>query len=231
MDPKTYPTLTVLTLACAAQRLNKDYIKYSEPVYSEDGKVMAYRWDNKLLMSVTLDPASYQSTDSSLMPPLLCSNKEDALLAEEIKKYFRRLMFSAIQGENEFQTNVNALLEGEEIPINKLGFIACLPSVYKRDVSRNQLEKRIKTADVAYLSDVGDTILDKDCEVLSCQRSKNFDAFNVDAIIENKIVSWMSKYELKLGNTVIVKAKVKDHAKHWKHDIPVTRLNYVKAAQ
>ena len=41
----------------------------------------------------------------------------------------------------------------------------------------------------------------------------------------------MSKNELKLGPAVVVKAKVKDHAKHWKHETPVTRLNYVKAAQ
>ena len=230
MKSTTYPTIDVLTLACAAQRINNNYIKHTEPVYSSDGKLMSYRWDNRLLVEVTLNPSTARSYDDHV-PELLCTNKQDREQAEEIKKYFRRLMFSAIEGENEFQTTVNALLEAEEIPSNKLGFIVCLPSVYKRDSEQNRLEKRIRTADSEYLAEIGETILDKDCEILTCFRSKNFDAYNVDAIIENKMVSWMSKYELKTGPAVLVKAKVKDHAKHWKHENPVTRLNYVKAAQ
>lgn len=231
VSEKSYPLDQVLELACAAQRTNKDYIKHAVPIYSDDYKLMSYKWDNRMLITVALDPTLTKSPYEGHMPPLITTNKEDAELAEEIKKYYRRLLFSAVQGDNEFQTTVNALLNSESVPINRLGFIACLPSVYKRDFGRNQFEKRLKNAEDGYLAEVGETVLDKDCEILTCQRSKNFDAFNIDAIIDNKIVSWMSKSELKLGPAVIVKAKVKDHAKHWKHENPVTRLNYVKAAQ
>lgn len=227
----SYPLQTILELACAAQRVNHDYVKYTQPIYSDDNKLMSYKWDNKLLMLITLGETNFKPSEDGLMPPLLCTNKEDSELADEIKKYFRRLVFSAVQGDNEFHTEVNALLNSEEVPTSKFGFIACLPSVYKRDFGRQQLEKRIKTADCSYLADIGETVLDLDCEVLTCQRSKNFEAFNIDAIINNKMVSWMSKNELKLGPAVIVKAKVKDHSKHWKFANPVTRLNYVKAAQ
>jgi hypothetical protein len=228
----SFPLQTVLELACAAQRLNKEYIKVTEPIYSDDNKLMSYKWDNKILILTTLDPNRFKPSEDSLKPPLLCTNRDDAELADEIRKYYKRLLFSAIQGDNEFQTEVNALLSSETVATNKLGFIACLPSVYKRDYGRHQLEKKIKTADVGWLGEVGDLLLDKDCEVLKCQRSKNFDAFNIDAIIDNKIVSWMSKYELKLGPTVVVKAKVKDQGFHWSHkETPVTRLNFVKAAQ
>lgn len=226
-----YPLQVVLELACAAQRVNKDYVKVTEPVYSDDNKLMSYKWDNKLLMLTTLDPTKFTPSDDKLKPPLLCTNKEDQELANEIKKFYRRLAFVAIQGDNEFKTEVNALLNSDTVPSNRLGFIACLPSVYKREYGALQLEKRVKSADDGYLACIGDNVLDADCEVLVCQRSKNFDAFNVDAIIDNKMVSWMSKYELKLGPAVIVKAKVKDHTKHWKYENPVTRLNYVKAAQ
>jgi len=41
----------------------------------------------------------------------------------------------------------------------------------------------------------------------------------------------LNKTNLDLGPCVIVKAKVKDHNKHWKHQNDVTRLNFVKAAQ
>lgn len=226
-----HPKQTVLELACAAQRINKEYVKFTEPIYSNDNKLMAYKWDNKLLMRLTLDPTIFKPADDGLKPPLLCTNKEDQELADEIQKYYRRLMFAAVEGENEFLTEVNALLNAEEVPESKFGFIACLPSVYKRDYGRHRVEKKVKQADAEYLADVGENLVDLDCEVLSCNRSKNFDAFNIDAIIDNKMVSWMSKYELKLGPAVIVKAKVKDHSKHWKFENPVTRLNYVKAAQ
>ena len=226
-----YPLQTILELACAAQRLNKDYVKRTEPIYSDDNKIMSYKWDNKLLMNITLDPSMYKAADDNLKPPLLCTNHEDTELAEEIRKFYRRLAFTAIEGENEFLTEINSLLNSENIPKNKFGFIACLPSVFKRDFGRHQLDKKVKTVDEGWLSCIGDNILDADCEVLTCQRSKNFDAFNIDAIIDNKMVSWMSKVELKLGPAVIVKAKVKDHGFHWKHKNPVTRLNYVKAAQ
>ena len=226
-----YPLQTVLELACAAQRVNKDYVKYTEPVYSSDGKLMSYKWDNKLMMLITLDPTKFTPADDGLKPTLLCTNKEDTEHAAEIKKFYRRLMFAAIEGENEFLTEVNALLNAENIPTNRFGFIACLPSVYKRDYGRYLLDKRVKEVDEEWLALPGETILDADCEILTCQRSKNFDAFNIDAIIDNKMVSWMSKHELNIGPTVIVKARVKDQGFHWKHKNPVTRLNYVKAAQ
>jgi hypothetical protein len=126
---------------------------------------------------------------------------------------------------------VNSLLNSECIPLNKFGFIACLPSVYKRDYAITQTNKRVKTLDLEYLASIGSTVEDQDCEILSSRRSKNFDAWNIDAIIDNKMVSWFSKVDLKPGNCVVVKAKVKDHSAHWKHQNPVTRLNYVKAAQ
>lgn len=226
-----YPLQQVLELACAAQRANNDYVKMTEPVYSNDNKLMSYKWDNKLLMLTTLDPTKFTPSEDKLKPPLLCTNLEDRDLANEMQKFYRRLAFTAIEGDNEFLTTLNSLLNSDNVPTNRLGFIACLPSVYKRDINRYRIEKTVKVADDEYIGNIGDDLFDKDSEVLTCQRSKNFEAFNIEAIIDNKIASWMSKYELKLGPAVIVKAKIKDHAKHWKHGISVTRLNYVKAAQ
>jgi hypothetical protein len=223
-----YPLITVLELACTAQRLNRDYIKESETLYTTDGKVKHIIMPNKELMKMTLysDPRY-----SGPVPPKLVSNEEDKELAIDIQKHFRKLMFAAIDGDNEFKTEINSLLNSETVPINKFGFIACLPSVYKRDYARTQLEKRVKSIDNEYLASIDTWLLDLDSEILSSQRSKNYEAFNIEAIIDNKMASWMSKVDLKLGPAVIVKAKVKAHANHWKYKNSVTRLNYVKAAQ
>lgn len=228
----TTPVRQVLELACSAERLNKLYIKETTPIYSDDGKIMSYVWANKMLVLLMLYPEKYKKThETELPPPLLRITQDDRNFADDIQKYFRRLMFSAVQGDNEFQTKVNTILEIGEVAAGEIGFVACLPSVYRRDRAKNNIKKQIHTLDNSFLSEIGSYIQDKDCEVLESQRSKNFDAWNICAIIDNKMVSWMSKIDLKLGPAVVVKAKVKDHSKHWQHENAVTRLNYVKAVQ
>ena len=229
---KEYPVQLVLELACAAQRYNNEYLKDMVPVYSSDNAILAWRQPNKTHVLFTLGAISWSNDADPLMrPELLKVTDEDRALAAEIRQHFRKLAFAAMQGDNDFQTKVNSLLFTENMPQNELGYIVCLPSVYKRDYAQTQVKKKAKKVDEGYLAEVGATVLDKDCEVLESVRSKNFDAWNITAIIDNKMVSWFSKTDLKLGACVVVKAKVKEHSKHWKHENPVTRLNYVKAAQ
>lgn len=230
---KEFDTQEVLELACAAQRWNKGYLKTMEAVYEDNMELRFWKQPNKIHMLYTLGQyAIPDGTDPRTMPVKLQIEDEDREEAQEIRKYFKRLMFAAVKGDNEFQTEVNAILSSDTIASNKIGYVACLPSVFKRDYARNQIEKRARTVDKGFVADIGRTILDKDCEVIESSRSKNFDAFNITAIIDNKMVSWLSKVDLKLGACVVIKAKVKDHSAHWKYkDTDVTRLNYVKAAQ
>lgn len=229
---KQYPVQLVLELACAAQRVNKEYLKELVAVYTSDNAIVAWRQPNKTHILFTLGEISWSpGSDPLMQPELLKVSDEDRALAIEVRQHFRKLAFAAMQGDNEFLTKINSLLFTENMPPNEIGYVACLPSVYKRDYSQTQLKKRARHVDDEYLGTIGANILDKDCEILESIRSKNFDAWNITAIIDNKMVSWFSKVDLKLGACVVIKAKVKDHSKHWKHENPVTRLNYVKAAQ
>lgn len=222
----------VLELACAAQRINKEYVKDMQAVYAEDNVLMYYKQSNKICMLHTLGEIKLdKDLDPKMTPTVLKVTMEDHELAEEIKKYYRRLVFAAIAGENEFQTEVNSLLNSETIPASKFGFIACLPSVYKRDFAKNQLNKKSKTLEDSYLGELGETIFDLDAEIIVVNRSKSYEGFNISAIINNRLASWFSRLELKLGPAVIVKAKVKEHSEHWSLKKSETRLNYVKAAQ
>lgn len=228
---QTYSTQRVLELACAAQRTNKAYLKDAESVFDSEGKFLFMKHSNKLLIRWALGIDRYAGVEKEFAPQDIFIEDCDKSLAEDIRKYYRRLMFSAIKGDNEFQTEVNALLNEDEIQPNKIGYIACLPSVYLKDSSRNSFEKRVRDLDNSYLADADQWIVNKDCEILQCIRSKNFDAWNVDAIIENKLVSWFSKFEVKIGPAVLIKGKVKDHSHNWLTKKETTRLNYVKAAQ
>jgi len=226
MQPKEFPTQQVLELACAAQRINGEYLKVPEGVYADDGVYMYTKQANKTLMLYTLD-------NKMVIPDtkVLKVEPEDVARAEEIRKYYKRLVFVAIEGENEFLTKVNSLLGSDTIKENEFGWIACLPSVQAKDAVHNQVKKAARTVEAGWLAAVGDRLADLDCEILEVIKSKNFTGWNICAIINNKMVSWMSQTELKRGPCVIVKAKVKDHSKHWKHGNDETRLNFVKAAQ
>jgi len=223
---KEFPTQQVLELACAAQRTNGAYIKEQESVYADDGVFMYAKQPNKILMILTLD-------DRMVIPDTkaLKIEPEDVARAEEIQKYYKRLMFAAIEGENDFLTTINSILGGGTVKENQFGYVACLPSVQARDAVHNQVKKAARQVEEGYLGKPGDRLADLDCEILEVIKSKNFNGWNICAIINNKMASWMSQIELKRGPCVIVKAKVKDNSKHWKHGNDETRLNFVKAVQ
>jgi hypothetical protein len=185
---------------------------------------------NKMLMLVTAHPAIW-TADPKDKPAALEVLGEDTALAEEIQKYFKRLMFAAIAGENDFQTNINSFLNADSIESKNFGYIACLPSVYARDRSQNKIKKVARSLEEGYLGEIGSQLKDLDSEILESVKSKNFEGYNISAIINGKMASWLNKTDLNIGPCVIVKAKVKDHSKHWKHQNDVTRLNYVKAVQ
>ena len=227
---KEYSTQQVLELACAAQRVNGTYIKEQEAVFDCDDKFVFTKQPNKILMLFTLDHRVWNGDPASAPMPLKVS-PEDTARAEEIRTYYKRLLFAAIDGTSEFLTTVNSILASDMVKENQFGYVACLPSVQARDQAKNQIKKVARKLDEGFVGEIGSNLLDLDCEILESVRSKNFDAYNICAIINNKMVSWFSKTDLKLGACVIVKAKVKDHSEHWLHKNPVTRLNYVKAAQ
>jgi hypothetical protein len=226
-----FPVQKVLELACAAQRTNQAYIKQAEYKYDDEGKFLFVKHENKSLIRHALGIDKYSNTEQEFRPMQLFVEDADKELATEIRTYYKRLMFAAVKGDNDFQTEIFSLLMTEEMPGNKIGWIASLPSVYQRDVIKNKVERLFRNADNKYLADIGEVLLDKDCEILQVKRSKNFDAWNVSAIIDNKIVSWMSSKEVFVGPAVIVKAKVKQHVENWNCKKSETRLNYVKVAQ
>jgi len=227
---KEFPTHQVLELACAAQRINGSYLKEQEHIHSEDGKFLYTKHGNKMMMLCTLDYTRWTADPSSAPLPLRIL-PEDIARAEEIQKYYKRLLFAAIDGENEFLTTINTILNSETVKENQFGYVACLPSVQARDAVQNQIKKIAKHVEEGFLGKPGDRLADLDCEILEVVKSKNFTGWNICAIIDDKMASWMSQTELKQGPCIIVKAKVKDNSKHWKHGNDETRLNFVKAAQ
>jgi hypothetical protein len=224
-----FPVQRALELACAAQRYNQCYQKESETLYTDDGKAMGYKHSNKTLMIWTLDQERRITADPQYLPPVIEANDSDRLLTEDIRTYYRRLMFSVLaQPENQFLQEILSLLNKETMNENKLGFIACLPHVYEKDRKRNDITKIIRECDNNYLGSKESKLMNLEATIVDCERSKNYDAYNILAIVDNKLASWFSKFPIRQNRVEIVSAKVKDNNQNWLTKKAETRLNYVK---
>ena len=182
----------VLELACAAQRTNKSYIKTAEYQYSDNGKFLFVKHENKTLIRHALGIDKYSNTEQEFRPMQLFVEEQDKVLAEEIRNFYKRLMFAAIKADNEFQTEIFSLLMTEEMQSNKIGWIASLPSVYERDVSKNRIERAFRNATEGFLAEIGEFLFDKDCEILQVKKSKKFEGYGILAVIDSKIGIWYS---------------------------------------
>ena len=224
-----FPIRRILELSCSAQRTLGRYIKENEVWMNQfDPKITPTDLPNKWLIKFTLGMPAW--TDR--MPPKdLVVIDEDKKLADNIELYYRRFAFSAITDNNSFESTVFTLLNSQNVSESNIGFIACLPSKYKSDISRQKVKKHSRTCDTGFLGETNSWINDCDAEILEIFKSNNYDAFNVTALINNKMCSWMTKNNPTLGAAVVVKAKIKEHSKHWLYGNDVTRLNYVKVAQ
>jgi hypothetical protein len=224
----SFNAIGVLELACAAQRYNGGYVKANDVFVSSDNQVMATVHPNKTLMLHSLGESEHGSDAKTFTLHVTDADKQ---LAADIKKHFRKLMFSAVMNDNEFYTTLNIMFTNNQVPLNKFGYFAALPSVYIRDYAETQFDKKTKELSHEHLGLIGEQIEDRDCEVLEIYKSKTYDAYNITAIIDNHLVSWMGKNSLNPGPCVVIKAKIKGYSEHFKKGIPLTRLNYVRAFQ
>jgi hypothetical protein len=228
---KMYSVELILRLACAAQRVNNGYLKGPEAIYTDDSKLVGFKYSNRDLVMAMLDPDKV-TTLGEHKPELLNVTRADADLVEKMRAYYKRLIFAAVEGTNEFQVTVNGLLNSEEVALSgTLGYLVCLPSVYERDKSKTYSTKALKDCEAGVIGTVDEWLNDKDSEIVDVKKSKNFDAYNVLAIIDNKIVSWMCNKPPVVGPAVVIRAKIKGYNENWLTKLPETRLNYVKVAQ
>lgn len=231
MKDQKFSTQFVLELSCAAYRFyNNEYIKddtsFLHTLSTENPK-----YPNKDLMLSTVGINRYTTPEGINVIPRLEVCDQDKEFAEKIRKYYKRAIFSAVTGDNDFLTKVFNSLTLEEIEVNHFGYIACLPHVYIKDIKKANIRKHLENAESHSLGELDQLVEDLDVEIIDVKKSANYDTYNVLAIIDNKIVSWMHKNAPVLGPAVLVKGKIKGVQKSWRIDKIETRLNYVKVVQ
>lgn len=224
-----YDVPHVLELACAAFRRNNDYVKTS---YHKliDNETQAYQfiYANKTLIGFTLGHPNFGSIGPN--NPLIALDiiEEDKVMASAITKYFRKLTFTMLTDQsNEFLNKLYHIFSDGKVKVNDIGYVACLPSVYEREKEKLSNKKIMNTCDDEPLAQVGSSVRNVKCTIISCKLSTTYMNYATTGIVDNKIVSWWSK-ELVEGDVVITSAKVKKIGKNYSTKKTETCLHYVR---
>lgn len=202
--------VTVLGAACAAQRINGDYIK--ETIDNDGVKKIA----NKILILEIL------SNDALI-------TEEDRKKAEDVIQHYRGLTFTALKRTlNEFETSALDYVSLDSIASNNrhaIGTCAYLPYGYDKSIEDKKIDEIIYMADG---TDIGKPNQSFTANVKVLKTKGPYEGFGVTqkylhlAITENnQAVSFY--YRTPLVGTYSISAKVKN-----KLDTGVIRINYVR---
>lgn len=208
---RIWPTMDVVAAACAAQRVNGQYIKNPYQL-GEENK----RQTNRELVYQFLEDQSF-ITDA------------DRLLAEDIKSHYQGKTFKILSGGflTDYDRATMKMLEEETCPEGyNLAVLASVPASYLKSVARDKADSRTRFATGGYIGKIGDKVT-MDVEVLKSVYSKNWNTHYITAInSQDQSVFFAYKQEISAGTLLSIKGTVKRH-----RDDGVTQLNRVRIVQ
>jgi len=221
----THPTQKIVKLAYAAYRINNGYEKNTRR-HSEDKPTV---WSNKELIRYTL--AAENAKDDTYLPQDFDPIKVLDIDEEEMKeaeKHLRRYTLQILGDDlNDFQKDVFAAYSQDELPINKLGLIAYLPAMVKREIEDISYKKFLKQNYNESKAYTGNRV-QAEVEILKIVPMPMYDTTLYIAGSEGNLVSFTTKKPLKKDQTYNISARVKGEGKERDTGFTLTRLNYVK---
>lgn len=211
-----FATADVWAAACAAQRINGEYLKEGRNTYGEQGEVLSTKLRNRDVMLQFL-----HNPDRMLV--------EDVEAGEQCQNFLRNdLTFRALKGQlTDFDQATSKVLAVEDrfFPQKhsyELAVIACLPASRLRSMARQEQQARIKMARGGAFGSVGDKVA-MAVEVVSASYSQNFNIYWITAVNDSdQPVFFSYRNSLTAGDRFSITGTVKVHRDN------KTQLNRVK---
>lgn len=202
----SYDAHTVFAAACAAQRINGEYLKTDELAKDENGypvfPAVVHRTANRTLVRQILAGTSETEVTDT-----------DREQATKVIQYCNSLTFKILSGAklNDFENTMLALGNKETISSNyDIAVIASLPSSYERGMKRKSIELRIREAD-GHVGDIGVRYAGE-VEVLRSSYSENWGVYFITAITDdNKAVFFSYRAAITPGKRIRVVGTIKAH--------------------
>jgi hypothetical protein len=216
VNVQKFPAADVWAAACAAQRINGEYLKERTHTYDDNYTVTSTKQANKVLVRTML-----------LEKPELIQD-EDRLLGAVVQNYFQcKLMDVLADRANDFTRTAVELAGREEFAANDwlgLATAACLPQSYARGLERDARNETKMEAQLSsqHFGKVGDKVAGE-LTVLESRYSRKWEAWYVSATVGTNVVLFAYRGELTAGTKHKFKGSVKAH-----REDNVTQLNRVR---
>ena len=209
-----YSTADVFAAACAALRINGEYLKTDNITYYDDGHEYTHKVNrvaNKTLV--------HQFLKGELGMTL-----EDHEMGDKVMQYCRGLTFKLLTDKrlSDFEQTMLTIVEKSTTDSNyDIAVVASLPASYERSLVRAEQNVRLREASGCIDADVGSKV-ELDIDVVRCNYSNEWGVFYVTAITEGGVVFFAQSNKIDVDSKIRIKGKVKSH----KEDR--TQLSHVK---
>lgn len=207
----------VWAAACAAQRINGEYLKEPQRVFDKDTGLThdAKRRNRDVMMDFLLNPENL--------------TVEDVERGEYCRQFLQGdLTFRSLKGTlTEFDAAVRKVLAvtdhfSSQFQKYELAIVACLPASVERTEARQNSDNRMQFAQGGLIGKVGDKIT-AGVEVIGAAYSKEYNIYWIRGITDqDQPVMFSNKEKLDVGTHLTIQGKVKAHRDN------LTQLNYVK---
>lgn len=191
--------------ACAAQRINLDYVKYRNP---ED-----------------LDKETNRQIIDRFLADTTLITQADRDQGLAVRKYYQSLTFKILQGKklNDFDNTAMVIANRDVIESNyDIAVIASLPSCYERAVKRDTINRKLENARGGLIGRIGDKVK-INVEVVRCTFSQQWMTHFVSGVTtDDQAVFFSYKQPIDADKLIIVQGTVKRHGEN------ITQLNRVK---
>ncbi len=232
-----YNLKDLLTLSCAATRVNKGYIKKDTPLDVDD-KGINKSLPNLFLMCNNMGIEKYATKSYNASINKYYKNfevlPEDGEQVDRMIKYFKGLSLKAIKRNvSDFEKSILSMIGKEFVPYKDIGIVASLPNVYangQKQKEFNKLEKQL-----AKNSQFVGTLHERctfDLEFIHVKyiwRSGSYLCVAKDT--DGNIVKFFHSQKFNVGETVKIKGYVKDHTQGKMSGGSETYLNRVKVSE
>tara|TARA_B110000240_G_scaffold163398_1_gene183337 strand:- start:550 stop:1224 length:675 start_codon:yes stop_codon:yes gene_type:complete len=218
---KEIPLQEALAVCFAAQRINGEYRKNTQR-FSTEG--VPAQHSNKEMVKQHF--GDYKDPDFVDFKAI----EEDFESVDVALKHFRKYTMGLIGDTlNAFQKDVFQLLNTEKVQFNKIGLLAYVPELVKREVEESKFKKLLRmdyrnSVDIGKIKDPIEGVV----LILNKFYSEQWESFNYIADLNGNLVSFMNKFEYTIGDRKRLKGKVKAHGKNRNFSVNETRLNYCK---
>lgn len=218
----------LLDLACAVHLYYGEYQKKTNIHYDLFEKALVGRYGNRDTMLHHLGKPVKIQHDVSI--PSITITDEAKDLSNNIKNFYKRLIFNAITGDLDRETkDILNILHAEKIHPQKIGLIAYMPVKKLYDEKMFKVQKRLNNCIRMIPYSKESKIINKKCEIILITPCTNYPGKNYHGIIDDTIlVSWYEESTLDYETIMINSANIKDIDNDWHLSFPSIRLRTVK---